>query len=251
MATTTDTQTDTEVLALPQARVWRDVRRGALEMLPLLVGYAPFACLVGVAVAGSSAPAAAWSGVVLIFAGTAHLMTIQLIDGGGSVLVVAATAVAVNARLALFSATLAPAWRGTRLWVRLAAAATVIDPSWVLSSRLQTSGTAPAVIRRHYAGASVTLLLGWSGFVALGAVAGDLMQGQEGLSLFAPLCLLAMVAPATRTRSGAAAAVVGVAVALAGAALPAGLSLLLAMPLGVLVAEMSETVVGRRKGDGS
>jgi branched-subunit amino acid transport protein len=149
-------------------------------MLPLLVGYAPFACLIGVAVAGSSAPAAAWAGVVMIFAGTAHLMTIQLVDAGGHVLVVALSALAVNARLAVFSATLAPAWRGTRPWVRLAAAVTVIDPSWMLSSRLQASGAPPTVVRRHYAGASVTLLLGWSGFVALGAVAGNLRRRCDG-----------------------------------------------------------------------
>jgi predicted branched-subunit amino acid permease len=178
-------------------------------------------------------------------------MTIQLVDAGGDVVVVALSALAVNARLAVFSATLAPAWRGTRLWVRLAAAVTVIDPTWMVSSRLQTRGAAPAMVRRHFAGASVTLLLGWSGFVALGAVAGNLVPAQAGLSLFAPLCLLAMVAPGTRTVAGAAAAVVGLAVAFAGAALPAGLSLLLAMPLGVVAAEVGETVRARRKGQWS
>ncbi|MGN6129327.1 MAG: AzlC family ABC transporter permease [Nocardioidaceae bacterium] len=248
MTTTTDAYTGADVLAPPHERAWRDVRRGALEMLPLLVGYAPFACLVGVAVAGSSAPAAAWAGVLLIFAGSAHLMTIQLVDAGGGVLVVALSALAVNARLLMFSATLAPAWRGTRLWVRLAAAVTVIDPSWMLSSRMQAIGVPPAVVRRHYAGASVTLLLGWSGFVAVGAVMGNLLPAQAGLSLFAPLCLLAMVAPGTRTLAGAACAAVGLVAALAGGTLPAGLPLLVAMPLGVVTAGLCEAVAERRDG---
>jgi len=60
-----------------------DAWSGAVAMLPLLASYAPFGCLVGVAVAQSSSPAAAWTGTWLIFGGTAHLIALQLTAGGG------------------------------------------------------------------------------------------------------------------------------------------------------------------------
>src|SRR5512139_549160 len=112
-----------------------EFRRGAVTMAPLLLAYAPFAFLIGVTASASVAPAAAWSGSWLIFAGSAHLAAIQLVDAGAGVLVAAASALVINLRLALLSATLAPHWRGTRLLNRLAAAATVVDPVWMLASR--------------------------------------------------------------------------------------------------------------------
>src|SRR5947209_1365309 len=92
-----------------------DTWSGAAAMLPLLAAYAPFGCLVGVAVAHSSSPAAAWTGTWLIFGGTAHLIALQLTAAGSSVIVATLSALAVNVRLVLYSATIAPHWRGTRL----------------------------------------------------------------------------------------------------------------------------------------
>src|SRR3954464_13109437 len=83
-----------------------DAWSGATAMLPLLASYAPFGCLVGVAVAQSSSPAAAWTGTWLIFGGTAHLVALQLTANGGGVLVAVVSALAVNTRLLLYSATI-------------------------------------------------------------------------------------------------------------------------------------------------
>src|SRR5881275_913343 len=59
-----------------------DAWSGAAAMLPLLASYAPFGCLVGVAVAHSPSPIAAWTGTWLIFAGSAHLIALQLTAAG-------------------------------------------------------------------------------------------------------------------------------------------------------------------------
>ena len=92
-----------------------DAWSGAAAMLPLLASYAPFGCLVGVAVAHSSAPIAGWTGAWLIFGGTADLIALQLTATGSSVLVATLSALAVNVRLVLYSATIGPHWRGTPL----------------------------------------------------------------------------------------------------------------------------------------
>jgi predicted branched-subunit amino acid permease len=223
-----------------------DFRRGAGAMLPLLAGYAPFACLLGVAVASSIQPAAAWSGVWLIFAGTAHLTAVRLVDSGAGVFAAVVTALSVNARLLLFSATLAPYWRGTRISSRLVAAATVIDPTWLLAAPNFARSPDAASGRRFYYGASAVLWLAWPAMVTLGLLVGAAVPREAGLDLLAPLCLMAMLTAAARTRRGAA-SIAGAAVAATACAdLPAALTLLVPVAAGVVVAAVVTAVHDRR-----
>src|SRR4051794_14723419 len=164
-------------------------------MLPLLGAYAPFGCLVGVAVAHSSSPAAAWTGVWLIFGGTAHLVALQLTAAGSGVLVATLSALAVNVRLLLYSATIGPHWRGTSVRTRLVAAATIVDPTWMVASRRFENDPASSAGRSFYSGASLVLWCGWATFVTAGTLAGNIIPAGRGLELLAPLCLIAMVAP--------------------------------------------------------
>jgi len=127
------------------------------------LGYAPFALLIGVAVADSSTPWAAWSGVWLVFAGSARLTVAQLVDAGSSVAVAALSAVVINVRLALYSATLSPVWRGTPLLARLGAAATPIDPTWMVSTQVRSPARhagwgAGGKARRRAGGCAMTML---------------------------------------------------------------------------------------------
>ncbi len=210
--------------------------RGAVAMVPLLVGYAPFACLIGVAVAASGAPLAAWSGVWLVFAGSAHLTAIHLVDTGSGVAVAVASALVVNVRLAVLSATVSRHWRGTSLRSRLVAAATLVEPTWLLANRRAADGADDASVRRFYSGASLLLWFGWAGLVTLGALAGNLLPAGAGLQLLAPLCLLSMVLRAAPSRAGVGSIAAAGLVVVLGAGLPAGAALLLAMPAGVAAA---------------
>src|SRR5881397_3922266 len=84
-------------IAATPARTQRsDAWAGAAATLPLLASYAPFGCLIGVAVAHSSSPLAAWTGTWLIFGGSAHLVALQLTASGSGVLVATLSALAVN-----------------------------------------------------------------------------------------------------------------------------------------------------------
>ena len=213
-----------------------DAWSGAAAMLPLLASYAPFGCLVGVAVAHSPSPIAAWTGTWLIFAGSAHLIALQLTAAGSSVLVATLSALAVNARLVLYSATIGPHWRGTPLRTRLIAAATIVDPTWMVASRRFETHPMSAAGRSFYGGASLVLWCGWAAFVTAGALAGSVMPAGRGLELLAPLCLIAMVIPRARSRSGAACVATAAVVSLVGSSLPSGSALMLAMVAGASVA---------------
>jgi predicted branched-subunit amino acid permease len=215
-----------------------DVWSGARAMLPLLASYAPFGCLVGVAIAHSSSPLAGWTGTWLIFGGTAHLIALQLTAAGSGAVVATLSALAVNARLLLYSATIAPHWRGTRLWTRLVAAAAIIDPTWMLASRRFETRPDSAAGRRYYAGAAFVIWWGWAVFVTVGMLAGSVIPAGWGLELLAPLCLIAMVAPGVRSRAGAACVAAAAAVAVSGSAMPGGSSLMLAMIAGACAASI-------------
>lgn len=202
---------------------------GAGAMLPLLASYAPFGCLIGVAVAHSSSPAAAWTGTWLIFGGTAHLMALQLTANGSGVLVATLSALAVNVRLLLYSATIGPHWRGTPLRTRLIAAATIVDPTWMVASRRFETHPESSAGRSFYGGASLVMWCGWAAFVTAGALAGNIIPPRRGLDLLAPLCLIAMVAPRAKSRAGAACVATAAAISIGGASLPSGSGLMLAM----------------------
>ena len=130
-----------------------DAWSGAAAMLPLLASYAPFGCLVGVAVAHSPSPIAAWTGTWLIFAGSAHLIALQLTAAGSGVLVATLSALAVNVRLLVYSATIGPHWRGTSVRTRLVAAATIVDPTWMVASRRFETAPVSSAGRSFYGGA--------------------------------------------------------------------------------------------------
>jgi predicted branched-subunit amino acid permease len=223
--------------ALPSKAVDRtDAWSGATTMLPLLASYAPFGCLVGVAVAQSPSPAAAWTGTWLIFGGTAHLIALQTITAGSSVAAATMSALAVNIRLALYSATIGPHWRGTRLRTRLVAAATIVDPTWMVASRRFETHPESAAGRRFYSGASLVMWVGWAAFVTAGALAGSVIPAGHGLELLAPLCIIAMVAPGARSRAGAACVATAAAVSVTGSSLPSGSAMLVAMVAGACAA---------------
>jgi predicted branched-subunit amino acid permease len=239
----------TRVTTPPAAKKDRtDAWSGAAAMLPLLASYAPFGCLVGVAVSHSSEPTAAWTGAWLIFGGTAHLVALQLTAAGSSVLVATMSALAVNVRLVLYSATIGPHWRGTPLRTRLVAAATIVDPTWMLASRRFETHPGSAAGRSFYSGASLVLWWGWAGCVTVGMLAGSVIPAGRGLELLAPLCLVAMVMPRARTGAGAACVATAAAVSVVGSSLPSGSALMLAMVAGAgAAAVVRRSTTGERR----
>src|SRR5262245_37003359 len=60
-------------------------RQGVLTMLPMLVGYVPFALVIGSAAAEHGASVAGWSGSWIVFGGSAQLAAIRTIDQAGAV----------------------------------------------------------------------------------------------------------------------------------------------------------------------
>jgi predicted branched-subunit amino acid permease len=206
------------------------VRSGALAMLPLLASYIPFALVIGSTAADHGAAVAGWTGSHLIFGGSAHLAALRTLDQSGPLPAIL-TGLLVNARLLLYSASLARRWPEQPGWFRVAAAGLIIDPTWAAAERHAGQCTDLRQQRRYFLAAGLTLAAGWSGAMAVGALVGARLDWLD-LQIFIPLCLLGLVGAGLRAPSARSVIVAAAAVALLTASWPAGTGLLAAIVAG-------------------
>jgi predicted branched-subunit amino acid permease len=92
-------------------------------MVPWLAGIVPFGLVIGVSVARADVPAlTGWLTGPLIYAGSAQVATIGMLDAGAAPVIVVASALIINVRILFYSATMPRYWRGTPWWWRLVGA---------------------------------------------------------------------------------------------------------------------------------
>jgi branched chain amino acid efflux pump len=215
--------------ALPFAKP-SATRAGVLAMLPLLIGLAPFALVIGSAVAAHGSPVAGWAGSWLIFGGSAHLAAIRTLDDAGAVAAIL-TGLVINTRLLVYSASLAQRWREQPRWFRVVAAGMIIDPTWRAADHHAQECTDPRQQRRFFIAAGLTLGTGWCGAIALGAFTGARLDWLD-LDIVIPLCLLGLVGAGLRAAGARSVIVVAAVAALITASWPAGTGLLVAVIAG-------------------
>lgn len=86
----------------------QEVIAGVRAMVPWLIGVAPYGLVIGVSAAQADIPTAAgWLTGPAIYSGSAQVATMELLDAGAARLIVVATALAINARLILYSGSMA------------------------------------------------------------------------------------------------------------------------------------------------
>jgi predicted branched-subunit amino acid permease len=236
MTTTRSHETATDLRA-----EWRD---GVVAALTMLVGFVPFALVIGATVGAHGPVVARLASTPLVLGGSAQLAVLELLDDGGAMALVIGTGLAINARLLTYSASLAPEWAGASRRFRLVAAATIIDPTWALSRERAARGGSFEARRSFYAAMASVMVLGWTGLVSLGAAIGPAVD-LAAMDVAVPLCLLVLVVPNLTTRPGAAGVAAAALVGWGATAAPAGSGVLLAALAGVLVAELVERQVPR------
>jgi predicted branched-subunit amino acid permease len=221
-------------------------RRGALVMLPLLAAYVPFALVIGSLAADHGDALAGWSGSWLIYGGSAHLAALRTLDDAGPVAAIF-TGVLVNARLLVYSTSLARTWAGQPRWFRIVAAGLIIDPTWAAVEQRQSEQPAGHEVdlraeRHFFLGAALTLGTTWSAAIAVGAILGTRVDASD-LQIAIPLCLLALVGAGIRTAGTRSVMVVAAAVALLAASWPNGTGVLAAVVAGATTG----IAIGRRR----
>lgn len=208
-------------------------RRGALDILPVVIGVVPFGLVAGAAAVENGmglGHALAFSS--LIFAGASQLAAIDLLGRDAPALVAITTIVAINSRMLMYGASLAPELATEPLRRRLGAAYVLTDQAYAMSvARFVSEPDTPRL--PYYLGTALPLWVNWQLMTAVGALLGAALPPEIPLGFAVPLVFLALLAPATRDHPTLAAAVTSGVVATVAAPLPANLGMPLAALCGV------------------
>jgi predicted branched-subunit amino acid permease len=214
-----------------------ELRQGIAQSAAVIVAYAPFGLALGATLAATHVPPwIAWSSSPLLFGGAAQLVAVTMLDRGAGALLVVLAALVVNARMLLYSASLAPhAADWPRRW-RWVGAYLLADPVYALAiERFGRAGGRRGLQERlaYYLAVGVTLWIGWQVLTGAGVLLAGVLPVSQHLDLAAPLTFLLLLVPMLTNRAAYAAAGVGAVVALVAAGLPLGLGLLVGAGAGV------------------
>ena len=215
-------------------RLSRDFLAGTQTVLPVLIGIVPFALIAGmVAVRLGLSPWVASALSVFVFAGAAQLATMQLLYDGAPLLIILITVFFINLRFMMYSASIAPYFRGARAGTRACLAYFLTDQPYVFG--LYGFAERDTLSRRiaFYLGVALPLWSCWQIGTIVGAQAGARLPEAWNLEFAIPLVFLAMIMPAIRDRASIAAAAVGGSVAVAGHGLPWNLGLIMGALAGI------------------
>src|SRR3990170_5474026 len=144
---------------------------GVRDELPIVVGVVPFGMIYGALAVGAGMPSTVTQAAsVVIFAGSAQFLTAQLVGAGTPAVVIIASAVIVNLRHLLYSASMAPYLRPLRPAWRWGLAYLLTDEAYAVTItrfRAQQARGLPMLHRRWYLlGAGLTLWVSWQASTA-------------------------------------------------------------------------------------
>lgn len=224
---------------------WSGFRAG----LPFLLVICPYALLFGVVATEAGLDLLkVMSMSVLIIAGAAQLVSVQMMIEEAPVAVILLTALAVNMRMAMYSASITPHIGQAPMWQRAVAAYFLVDQSYGIS--IQQYETAREMTLReklaYFAGTVTPVCPLWYLFTYIGAVAGTRIPPEFALDFAMPITFIAIFAPMLKSLAHISAAAVSVLAALALIWMPYNLGLILAGLVAMLTGALVETWKERR-----
>ena len=218
---------------------WQGARDGA----PFIFVVSPFAMLFGVvsAEAGLNVfEALAFS--VVVIAGAAQFTALQLLQDNAPTFVALASALAVNLRMAMYSAALTPHLGAAPFWQRGLIAYFLVDQTYACSVMAyeRNKGWGLAQKTAYFFGTMTPVCPMWYVMTLVGAWAGTAIPPDYALDFAVPITFIALTAPMLRTAAHRAAALVSVLMALGFAWLPFNLGLMVAGLAGMITGAQIE-----------
>ncbi len=222
---------------------WRGVRDG----VPFLFVVGPFGLLFGVL--ASEAGLAVHETLafsVVVIAGAAQFTALQLMTENAPTLVVIASALAVNMRMAMYSASITPHLGALPLWKRAITAYFLVDQTYA-ASVLEYEKRPDQPLDQKFAyflGVMTPICPPWYVVTVIGAALGARIPPSLGLDFALPIAFLAMIGPLLRTPAHRIAALAAVILALAFAWVPYNLGLIIAGLGGMIAGAQAEVRLG-------
>jgi predicted branched-subunit amino acid permease len=223
----------------PKTAFWRGVRDSA----PFTLVAGPFALLFGVIATEAGLNLfEVMTFSLAVIAGAAQFTALQLMQENAPTVVVIISALAVNLRVAMYSAALTPFLGRAPMWQRVFAAYLLVDQSYALSHQKFEAEPEMSVPERmaYYMGTCLLVMSVWYGASLAGAIIGSALPPQIPIDFALPIAFLAMVAPALRTLPHVIAAFTAVVVSLFAASVPWSLGLIIAGAAGMIAGAQAE-----------
>ena len=206
---------------------------GAKAMVPLIFGALPFAVIAGLSAVGVGLSKFAALGMAhLVFAGAAQLAIVDLIGHHASTFVIILTALVINLRFCVYSASLAPHFQHLPLTWRSSLAYLITDQSFAISISA-FDHHCKEFKHWYYLGGALTMWATWHIGTMAGVFLGTQIPKTWGLDFAIPLTFLALLFPAIKDKASLVAALVAGTLALACHSLPYNLGLFIATVAGI------------------
>ncbi|WP_300671215.1 AzlC family ABC transporter permease [Desulfoluna sp.] len=218
---------------------WCDEERdtfleGVRASLPLMLGVIPFALICGIASMDAGLPV--WQALVIplvIFAGAAQLAVTHLFVIGAPAMVMVVTALVINLRFVMYSASIAPHFRQVPGRWRPLLSYLLSDQAFALSLTKFNQREGCRYPLAYTLGTGVPVFFVWHLFNGLGVLLGAGVPESWGLDFGVPLTFMALLVPAVQDRPTLVAALVSGITAVGASGLPYGLNIIFAALLGV------------------
>lgn len=224
-------------------------RQGLVDGLPFVFVAMPFALLFGVVGTEAGLTLAQVMGFsLLVIAGAAQFAALNMMVHDASILLIVLAALAVNLRMAMYSAALVPHLGPAPLWQRACIAYLNFDQTYMVSTLRYTERpewTVPARVGFFF-GVATPLTLTWIASSLAGALIGAGLPDWLALDYALPITFLALAAPMVRSLAHLVAALVSIVAAIALAGLPSGAGLLIAAALAMFAGAFTEIWLERR-----
>jgi predicted branched-subunit amino acid permease len=223
--------------------------RGYRDCCPFILVVAPFGLLFGaVSTEAGLNLIETMTMTVLIIAGAAQFTALALMQEQAPTLIVIIAALAVNLRMAMYSAALVPHIGSASLRTRALAAYFLVDQVFAVAVRRFELETDYSVLQKcaFIFGAAAAVVPFWVGFSLLGALVGEAIPPAYSLDFAIPICFIAITAPMMRSFPHLVAGMVSILVALLLAWMPYNLWLLVAAAVAMICGAQTELWLKRR-----
>jgi len=229
----------------PKSVYWAGFRDGS----PFILIVVPFALLFGVvSIDAGLNLLEAMSMSFLVVAGAAQFTAVSLMLDHAPTFIVLLTALAVNLRMAMYSAALVPHLGKTPFWLRALIAYFMVDQAFAVAFKAfeERPGMTQSQKIAYYFGCLTPIVPLWYLFSLIGALVGRAIPPELSLDFAIPICFIALTAPMMRSLPHFIAAVVSVVATLALAWVPYSLGLIFAAILAMTAGAEVERQIKKR-----
>ncbi|MEM8860376.1 MAG: AzlC family ABC transporter permease [Chloroflexota bacterium] len=210
---------------------------GAKHLTSVLPAAIPFGMLMGVvAVDIGFWPSTAVLNSLLVYAGTAQLAAMQLVEDGAALPIILLTVLVINLRMMMYSASLSYRFKDLKLPWKLMMSFVLTDQAFAFTWARYESEPDLSLYRMkwYYMGSAAPLGIIWVVSTAVGAFFGTRIPESWELDFAIPLMLIAMVVPNIKSLASLTAAVVSGILSIVAAGMPLNLGLVVAAVVGML-----------------